>query len=380
MRGPRAALAVLVTLGALACRSAAPARSEAITRTPIATAGDVVAVVELGDALYVFARDRVTIERGVAIAASVPAPASRWAEAIAMPALDEPGRWVVARTESGALWRITASGDVEPIDDRLGVPPRVRSIASSGSTVVLALDDGIAIQRDRAHLARFDGPTGAVIAARDRIAIRRGDDLEVWDLVDQTRMHYRVPGAIAAAFTGDASRGTLVVATRDALFVETATTLRQLAVPGLHDLAAAGSRLWIATARGVELFDGAALVNTAVRATATDHLFGIDNGDVIVTSATHAPATLARLAVDRAADRAADDPQWRATVLPIFERVCARCHRPGGDAGVDLSTAAAWRRERGELVHRLVETHTMPPAGITLDEPDRRVLAGWLAH
>ena len=314
----RAALALVVTLGAaLACRSAAPVRTEAITRTVIASAGDIVGVVELGDALYLFARDQVTIERAGAIAASARAPRSGWAEAIAMPALDEPGRWVVARTQAGELWRITASGEVEPIHDRLGVPPQVRSIAASGATAVLALDDGVAIVRDRAHLARFAGPTGTVIAHRDRIAIRHDDQLEIWNLMDQTRTRYRVPGAIAAAFAGDA-RGTLVVATRDALFIETATTLRQIAVPGIHALAAAGSRLWVASARGVE--------------------------------------------------------------LPIFERVCARCHRPGGDAGVDLSTAAAWRRERGELVHRVVETHTMPPAGITLDEPDRRVLAGWLAH
>jgi mono/diheme cytochrome c family protein len=395
----RTAIALTVALGALgalACRPATPARTAAITRTAIPATGDVVGLVELGDALYVFARDQVTIERAGAAVATVPAPGQGWAEAIVMPALDEPGRWVVARTRSGELWRITASGDLEPIHDRLGVPPRVRSIAASAfapsaasgaasgaapnptssaasaSTVVIALDDGIAILRDQAHVARFTGPSGTVIASRDRIAIRHGDQLEVWSLVDQTRTSYRVPGAIAAAFTGAPGRGTLVVATHDALFVEAANTLRRLAAPELLALAAAGSRLWVATARGVELLDGAALVPTGMRATATDHLFGLASGDVVVGGSTQ----LARLAIDRPAD----DPRWRATVLPIFERVCARCHRPGGDAGVDLSTAAAWRRERDELVHRVVATHTMPPAGIALDAADRRVLAGWLAH
>ncbi|MEO7733496.1 MAG: cytochrome c [Kofleriaceae bacterium] len=372
-----AALALVVTLAtALACRSTAPVRTAAITRTEIAATGDVVGVVELGDALYVFARDQVTIQRAGAVAATAPAPRSGWAEAIVMPALDEPGSWVVARTQAGELWRITASGDREPIHDRLGVPPRVRSIAASGpaprATVVIALDDGIAILRDRAHVARFTGSTGTVIAGRDRVAIRHDDQLEVWNLVDQTRTRYRVPGAIAAAFTGDAARDPLIVATRDALFIETASALRRLAVPGLHALATAGSRLWIASARGVELFDGAVLVDTAVRAAATDQLFGLAGGDVIVG----ATPQLARLAIDRPAD----DPRWRAAVLPIFERVCARCHRPGGDAGVDLSTAAAWQRERAELVRRVVADHTMPPAGVTLDEADRRVLAGWLAH
>jgi cytochrome c5 len=379
-----AAIALIVTLGALACRSTAPARSVAITRTAIPATGDVVGVVELDDALYVVARDQVTIERAGVAVATVAAPGSGWAEAIVMPALDEPGRWVVARTQAGELWRITASGDLESIHDRLGVPPRVRSIAAWGaapstasnaaarSTVVIALDDGIAILRDRAHVARFTGPTGAVIASRDRIAIRHGDQLEVWRLDDQTRTRYHVPGAIAAAFAGDAARATLVVATRDAVFVEAANTLRRHPASALQALAAAGSRLWIAAASGVELLEGTVLVRTAVRAAATDHLFGLASGDVVVGTSSQ----LVRVALDRAAD----DPRWNAIVRPIFERVCARCHRPGGDAGVALSTAADWRRERDELVHRVVATHTMPPAGITLDDADRRALAGWLAH
>jgi hypothetical protein len=86
-----------------------------------------------------------------------------------------------------------------------------------------------------------------------------------------------------------------------------------------------------------------------VRTATTDHLLGLARGDVVVSASTQ----LARLAIDRAAD----DPWWRATVLPIFERVGGRRHRPGGDA-----------------------THTMPPAGIALDAADRRVLPGWLAH
>ena len=162
------------------------------------------------------------------------------------------------------------------------------------------------------------------------------------------------------------------MASHDAVFVETANTLRRLAASALHGLAPAGSRLWIASARGVELLEGTAFVRTAVAAAATDHRFGLASGDVVVTTATQ----LARIAVDRAAN----DPRRSAAVEPIFERVRARCHRPGGDAGVDLSTAAAWPSERAELVRRVVDDHAMPPAGIVLDDADRRVLAGWLAH
>ena len=104
--------------------------------------------------------------------------------------------------------------------------------------------------------------------------------------------------------------------------------------------------------------------------TPAQHLFGLGDGDLVVATA----GKLTRLALGD------DDPRWSAAVRPIFERVCARCHQPGGSAGVDLSTAARWRGARRELVHRVVEARTMPPPGIQLDEAERRALAAWLAH
>jgi mono/diheme cytochrome c family protein len=241
----------------------------------------------------------------------------------------------------------------------------------------------VAILRDRAHVARFpaDAP-GSVIASRDRVAVRRGDQLDVWDLADLTHAGYTVPGALAAAFvdrsrrsgpSGPSRRGVLVVATRSALYVEAAGGLhRQPAPADIRALAAAGSRLWVATARGIFVVDGGAFVPTAVDATAADHLFGLAGGDLVLA----APAGLVRLSIGGAEH----DPRWEAEVRPIFQRVCAKCHRPGGSARVDLSTPAAWRTEHAELVHRVVETHTMPPAGTPLGDAERRKLAGWLSR
>jgi hypothetical protein len=376
------AAAALVALG---CRAAAPPHPVVLSRTPIAqdaAAAGVVAVVERDDALYVFAPDRVAIDRGGAVAVTVPAPTGGWAEAVAIPALDDAGTWVVARTTAGELWRVTASGELEPIDDRLGLPPGIRAIAATvpaevaaapPATVALALDDGVAILRDRRHLARFGlGAPGAVTAGRDRIALRRGADIEVWRLPDQRRVDYRVPGALSAVFVdgAPAGRDALMVATPRALYVEAGDGLRRVAAPAeIRSVAPAGSRLWIATASGVYLFERGAFLPTALTA-AADHLFGLAGGDAVLA----AQGRLVRLSQVRQDV----DPRWLTAVQPVVQRVCARCHRPGGSARVDLSTLAAWRAERAELIRRVVETRTMPPAGTELGDRDRQALASWL--
>ncbi len=385
----RLAALAAAALGATAgCGPAAAPRTAAVVRTPItapgapgpAPDGDLGGAVEQGDALYLFARDRVVIERGGTTAATAAAPDGGWAEAVALPALDDAGAWGAARTAAGELWRITATGDLEPIHDRLGLPPAARAIAASPATVAIALDDGVAILHDRRHLARFPGspgaPTplaaGALAAGADRIAIRRGDSVEVWNLPDQHRVVYLVPGAIATAFVARDRGDRLVIATPGAVYIESDDgRLRRVpASAEIRGLAAAGSRLWLATARGVELFQAGAVVPTAMPPAAAEHLFGLAGGDLVI--ATRGGVT--RLSVASAEA----DPRWQAAVQPIVQRVCSRCHHPGGSGRVDLSTVAAWRAERGELIRRVVDTRTMPPAGTQLDDADRRTLAGWL--
>ncbi|MGE5181480.1 MAG: c-type cytochrome, partial [Acidobacteriota bacterium] len=73
----------------------------------------------------------------------------------------------------------------------------------------------------------------------------------------------------------------------------------------------------------------------------------------------------------------AADAAWQAQIAPVFQRVCAHCHLPGGEAGIDLSTAAAWASERAEIVRRVLETRTMPPAGTELTDADRAALEHW---
>jgi mono/diheme cytochrome c family protein len=373
---PRSGRLALALALACACRAPAPARPVELIASALPAAGEVIAAVELAGALYLVAPDRITIARGGASAVSVPPPEGAWAEAVATPALDRAGpadaaaRWVVARTTGGGLWRITATGEVEPVDDRLGLPPRARALGADGDTLAIAFDDALAVLRDRAHVTRYPlapapGPARLAVG-RDRIALVRGGQLAVWDLAAQARVAYPVPDALAAGFAG----GALVVATPAALWREDAGQLRRLAPPAaLRGLAIAGSRVWITTARGAFVLDGDRFVPAAAAAAAAVHLVGLPGGDLVAAGTPQ----IARLSLG-----GGDDPRWRAEIKPIIDRVCLRCHGPGGSAGLDLSTLTAWRADRGELVRRVVETRTMPPAGTALTDADRRTLARWL--
>lgn len=355
-----------LAITALVACGGAPIREVSVTRTELMARG-VVAATEQSDVLYVFERDRATIARAGTAVATVRPPAGEWTSATTLAAFDGDGTWVVARASTGALWRITASGELEPIHDRIGVGS-VTAIGAAAATVALAIADGVAVLRDPAHVARFATPRADELAVgRDRIALRRGDEIEVWDFGASKRVTYEVPRATQIAFVDAAHAPRLVVATDEQLYVERDGKLAPVATPGrLGSIAVAGTRIWLRSDSLYALDDG---VLSRVAAAPAGHLFGLADGDVVISSRDHA----VRLSLTPAAD-----PSWDTTVRPIFQRVCARCHLPGGEADVDLSTLHAWQAERAELVDRVVETRTMPPAGVELSEKDRAALAAWL--
>jgi len=108
---------------------------------------------------------------------------------------------------------------------------------------------------------------------------------------------------------------------------------------------------------------------TDAKLTAHAALIGAPSGDVWLADAGVKKLSLVH---------AVDDSRWRHEVQPVFARVCAHCHMPGGSADVDLSTAASWTAEHDELVRRVIATRTMPPAGTPLSDSDRAALAKWL--
>ena len=357
--------AVLVLLAAC---GGAPVHDATATRSDL-PARAVVAAAQQGDALYLFERDRAAIARAGNAIATVRPPVGEWKSAATVPAFDGEGTWVVARTSAGALWRITAAGDLEPVEDRFAASA-VTAIGAAASTIAVAVADGIAVLRDRAHVARYALPRPDELAVgRDRVALRRGDAIELWNLAAGARSTFEVPDAQSIAFVDAAHEPRLVVVTASALYVERAGTLRKLGVPGtLASATVAGARIWLRS-DALYALDGGALARVADAP--AGQLFGLANGDVVISTREHAQ----RLSLTPPADA-----RWDANVRPIFQRVCARCHLPGGEADVDLSSLQSWQAESAELVHRVVETRTMPPAGTELSEHDRAALAAWLRH
>jgi len=64
-------------------------------------------------------------------------------------------------------------------------------------------------------------------------------------------------------------------------------------------------------------------------------------------------------------------------VTPVFERVCARCHQPGGSAGLDLTSLTAWTTHAAAIRH-VLDTGAMPPPGTSLPAPDLAALREFL--
>jgi mono/diheme cytochrome c family protein len=207
--------------------------------------------------------------------------------------------------------------------------------------------------------------------------------VDVWDLTGGTAATYPILGARAIAFVDPLGDSHLAVATEHEVLFESGGRLEpRLGSPTGHvEIAAAGKRLWaLASTTRAQLLEVIAPSSSGrfeagfraidVQVPENCRIFGSASGDVWLA----APGKLQRISIDRASD----DPLWRAQVAPVFQRVCAHCHLPGGEAGIDLSTPAAWQTERAELVRRVLVTRTMPPAGTELSDSDRAAVAAWL--
>jgi len=357
----RRLLLVLAACGGSARPAAVPVVA---TKLP-ADVGDVVGVAEVGDTTIVLDRKRAFVVRGGALAASIPAPHG-WRGGATVAALDGEGAWAVGVADDGRLYRITLAGDLEDITDRFKLAS-VRAVAAAGTTTAFALADGVAVSSDGVHELRATLATPSTLAAsRGRIAMIGPGGIAVWDLAKGESRTYPI-AARSIAFIG----GRLAAATAAALYVEDAGALHEVRVPGaIATIAAAGSRLWILGDAALYALDGRVLRRATLDVPHGAHLFASTGGDAWL--ATHGSVTRASL------DTATDDPAWRAQIQPVFARVCAHCHLPGGSAGIDLSTAASWHADHDELVRRVVVTRTMPPAGTDLGAADRDALATWL--
>jgi mono/diheme cytochrome c family protein len=353
--------ALVIVLGLAACGGAAktPAVPAVATKLP-AEVGDVVGIAEVGDATVVLDRQRAFVVRGGAVAAQAEAPHG-WRAGATVAALDGEGAWAVGISDDGRLYRITLAGDLEDITDRYRLAS-VRGLAAAGTTTAFALPDGVAITGDGVHEMRAQiAPPSALAASKGRIALADKQGVAVWDLGARESRTYPL-AAREIAFVG----GRLAAATADGVYVEQQGTLPLAGA----QIAAAGTRLWILTKQALYALDGGTLRRAELAVPRGARLFASTGGDAWLAS--HGAVMRASI------DTATDDPSWRTQIAPVFTRVCAHCHLPGGSAGVDLSTAAAWRADHDELVRRVLVTSTMPPAGTDLSAEDKDALRAWL--
>ena len=359
-----------------ACAGHAPAP---LTAAAVATVAETRAdqVITQGDITYALGRD-LTIIRGDVVTTRVPVdcpspcPAQLWTSAASIPALDGDGRWIVATRFDGTLWRVRLDGELEPIGSRFGLTKdAVRAIGGAGTTVAVLLDHAVLVTGDGVHVTRYDldAPRDRLAVARDRVALASAHAVDVWDLAADQRKTFAVDGGRPAFLDADAKTSRLVVASPQGVWLERAGELQPLEIANVAAVAIAGAKLWLEVGKRLYVASDNTALDTTVASAGDEPMFGAPNGDVWVGA-----NGLRRYALGRGTG----DPVWGARIQPIFTRVCAHCHLPGGDAGVDLSTPAAWSAEHDEIVRRVLVTRTMPPAGTVLDDTDRTTLARWL--
>ncbi len=366
-----------ILIGLVACGGGGGAVPPAM---PVTTVARLAATCELGvldvdGVTYAFSRDAVSITRDAAIVARIPPPRrgskpTAWSGATVIRAPGG-GEWAVGLAD-GVLWRVTSTGELEAVNERLGLgSERVLAVDAEGDTAVLGLETGILIGHRAAHAMQLTGSAAPIVAAAaDRIAIGRPSWVEVFDLTRSTHVNYPVEGVTSLAFLDARSAAPrLVVHAGSALYLENGGTLRRLRTPAkLSRVVVSGSRIWMLAAAGLFSLERELPVSATLPARPRT-LCRTAANDVWVSDRE----TSARITFERPSS------DWQAMVAPVFDRVCARCHRPGGEADLDLSTPAAWVTHAAQL-RTVLDDRSMPPPGVALPEPDRATLRNFLSR
>lgn len=334
--------------------------------------GAVSAVVEMEDAAILFGGKGATVVAGGAVHEVVDGPAA-WTTAAVVPGADGVGPWIVGVDGEGHVLRLRARTQLEVVGDRWGLgKDAVRSVARvDDETVAFGFASGIAVA-DGEDVRRFTGPaSGEIVAGGGRIGWVDVDGVHVVK-ADGTGHHvFALDGARAVAIEPD---GRVVAITDRELWVESGEhglVLRWTSDGGeLAAMATSNAGTWITVGADVALLRGDALARSRGAAIEVGaRPFVSSNGDLWIVAGGAARKIAATAASEAVAD-------WTKSVQPVYARVCASCHGPGGSA--DLSTYAAWVERRAEIEKRVLVDGTMPPKGVAFSEEDREALRGWL--
>ena len=331
------------------------------------------------DTLVLSGSGAVVLTSGVQLA--LDARVKSWGAVSVLPAADLSGSWAVAIDDKGSLRRLKNRSVMEDISDRyglVGVP--VRELAPMGQQgAVFALDGQLAVA-DGQTVTRYDGAYTQVAGATDRVAGIADGKVRLLDAKNKTTQDLEVGTPTALLFDENDKLG---VATSEALYRESSDGAMQKIHSSkdapIRGLVRAGTSMWLVLGDSLALVQDGKLrraaeddVNAVIPADAK--LFGSSSGDLWTVSS----GKLRLLAEDSGGG--ADQDLWRRNVQPIFSRLCATCHLPGGSSGIDLSTYALWAARRSRMVVRVLDGKPtpMPPAGAgTLTAEERVALKAW---
>jgi mono/diheme cytochrome c family protein len=184
------------------------------------------------------------------------------------------------------------------------------------------------------------------------------------------------PTASAAEHVAFDAEGRLLVSTSYQIYVEDGASLSLRYKDGsIHGLVNAGKRVWFAAGEELGTLEaGVAYRSSGATLDASAALVASASGDVWAMAGSEPQ----RFTVD--SGDAADEQKWQTSMQPIFARVCSKCHLPGGDARIDMSSYAAWIAHVATIEDRVLVKQSMPPAGTTLPDEDRMAIAAWVAE
>jgi mono/diheme cytochrome c family protein len=227
---------------------------------------------------------------------------------------------------------------------------------------------------DGSAVIHYDGVLHAVSGGLSKLAgIKDDGSVFLFDARTQKGASFQIPGASATAID---SGGRLVVAGKDGIWVQPLGELsselqRAFDTKGapVHGMVLSGSRVWFALGTELGALDPQGAYRTqGANVPADAQLFASPSGDIWTLSA----GKLTRSAIPVSGDEAV----WRKTVQPVYVKVCADCHAPGGSSGIDLSSYAAWSQRKALIYDRVVVKKNMPQ-GRTLDDADMMSIAAW---
>ncbi len=363
-----------------------------------ADVGRVAAVADRGSDVVVFADGAATVMESGAVSLvdrSVP----KWTSAATIPAADGGVPWIVGLDDRGHVRRLRARAGFEDVSARWGLENAriIGAVGLGGRGAAFLFDGGVAVANGDGKVVRLGGIPMTMIGGGGGVgaALSNGDVVRV-DPASLATKTFALNGAIATA-VDDA--GHLYAATPDAVYAENdkgELALRFRATLGaIHGLVASKGRVWFAEGPELGAIEGGHVVaTTGAKLPPGGRLFSSTTGDVWIVdggiltrfardasgAGTSVPGQPTTPSHQGPPSTLSPEDAWRAQIQPVFARVCAGCHLPGGTAGIDLSTSAAWNKRKADVKERVLDTRDMPPKGHPLGDADLAAIRAWLAH